>query len=90
MIQERLPIPKNRGNSIALDPPARDALGKAMMARGWDNAALALEAGIATGTVSRVRNGHRVRPEVIQRIADAIERTRPDRTIEAFLNGELR
>lgn len=87
----RMPVPRLRGSGItALDENARAALTRAIIVRHWDNAALARAAGIATGTVSNVRTGRRVRSEVLERIAAALEANPPDPAVEALLGGTIR
>lgn len=83
------PVARRRGVSASLEPDAIAALNRAMTARHWGTYDLAREINVDPHTIAAVRHGRPVRPEVLHRIALALERTPPDRRVEALLDGSI-
>jgi DNA-binding Xre family transcriptional regulator len=63
-------------------------MSRAMVVRRLDNAKLARLADVSEGTIGNVRTGKRVRIEVIDRIAEALESTPADPVLLRFFRGD--
>lgn len=85
------PVQQKRigSGSVALDPPAIKVLQRAMAARGWDRSEMARVAGISRPSVTNVLHGRPVSAELLAKIAHALQRTPPDESVLALLEGEL-
>jgi transcriptional regulator with XRE-family HTH domain len=75
--------------SVILDEEAVKHLRRAMAARGWGRRELSRISNVSPPTITNILHGRAVSAEVIARIAHALQRTPPDESVLALLEGDL-